>query len=118
MVLNPTNESIEISVGQSTLSHSNLGGVGPDTGEQNVRYQRVGTAYGRSIDAVMSNVSTYRGPNGARANGIIAERFGQMHVGYGSTVDLHLEFRDTETDEPVVLHQFVIGFFDFDSGVF
>jgi len=114
--LNPTEESIEIGIGQSTLSHSNLGGVGPDAGEQNVRFQKAGLAYGRSIDVVLSNVSTYRAPNGASANGILAERFGQMNVGFGSTVDLRLQFRDTETDEPVVLHQFVMGFFDFDSG--
>ena len=114
--LNPTEETIEIGIGQSTLSHSNLGGVGPDAGEQNMRFKNAGLVYGRSIDVVLSNVSTYRAPNGASANGIVAERFGQMNIGYGSTVDLHLQFRDTETDEPVVLHEFVMGFFDFDTG--
>ena len=88
-------------VGSANISWNNLGGVGPDTGEQSIRYQRIGELNGLKFDMLLTNVSKYHAPNGASVNGNNGE-FGILNIAYGSHVRVKYQMVVSGTDEPMV----------------
>merc|ERR1719331_2947806 len=43
----------------AVVTHNNLGGLGPDDGEQNIRYRGVAAKEGAQVDLVVSATSPY-----------------------------------------------------------
>ena len=64
---------IAVDLGAATLSHNNLGGVGPDpSAPPNMRYFQAGTWNGKPFDVVVDNVTEYMGPTAPRTMAKVA----------------------------------------------
>jgi hypothetical protein len=118
-------------------NHSNLGGLGPDTGSEELRFSRIGHTNGRYVDlsiVVLDTAQTvealsaspyahlwtfdytdapYTAAN-AMNNGC-SGLFGQVNVRLGTSVTLELQFRDHYSNALVELPAFRLSFFDVDS---
>lgn len=105
------------------LEHSNLGGVGPDVGEQNMRYEGIGYLNGEDFDMVIEATSPYKAANnkdngfecGQPSGGCINGRYAQVNVAIDSKVDLTISFQNSVTQEPVSLNKFMLSFHDIDQ---
>lgn len=97
--------------------HSNLGGVGPDSGAATLVYGNVK----KGTNLVVSAMSAYS-PNslnaegGARRNGV-HQGFGVINLDSDSSVDLKFSFVDSESGTPKVIDSFLFTFFDGDHGM-
>ena len=125
------------SCASGSANHSNLGGLGPDTGSEELRFSRIGHVNGRYVDlsivvldiaqtVAALSASTYAdrwdydytdAPYIAAntANNGCFGLFGQVNVRQGSSVTLELQFRDHYSDALVELPAFRLSFFDVDS---
>lgn len=112
----------ELGLCESTLVfrevlHSNLGGAGPDEGEQALIFGDVAP----ETNLVVTSTSTYT-PNtlnvrgGVLHNGV-RDGFGVINLASGSSVDLNFQLVDKMTGEPKILSDFVFTFFDGDHGM-
>ena len=71
-----------------TLSQNNLGGLGPTTGEQIIRYPAVGTlANGDDIDMVVRVATSYTSGRASVRNGCNGV-LGEIHVDSDTSNDL------------------------------
>ena len=95
------------------VTTNNLGGLGPTTGRQEMRYRAVGSIDRRKIDLVVRATTWYAGK--VLANGCDGQ-FGTLGVYEGTGTDFEFQFQDTSTGEPVVLPHYYFTFFDFDHG--
>ena len=95
------------------VTTNNLGGLGPGTGPQEMRYRAVGSVDHRKIDLVVRATTWYEGRT--RANGCDGQ-FGTLGVYEGTGTDFEFQFQDSSTNEPVVLPHYYFTFFDFDHG--
>ena len=69
-------DSLTIDFYSAELSHNNLGGYGPDTGDENLRFAGVATTDdGRTLDLVVTADSGYEPSNTAmnKINGLFAQ---------------------------------------------
>jgi len=106
----------------ATLAQNNLGGFGPDSGVEELRYAGAGTtAAGEPFDLVVTTLNAYQAAmkNGKNANGIRG-KFGQINVkqpqnGYNGLTDFRFRFMQPGTDTPVVVPEFHMGIFDLDG---
>jgi len=111
----------------STVSHSNLGGVGPDTGVEELRYSNAGTsADGVPFDMVVTAVGGTDGKNGAytghgSTNGKNG-KFGQINIKcndkpsiFAGPSDFTFSFVVPATNTPVVLEEVHFAIFDLDG---
>jgi len=108
----------------STISHSNLGGIGPDGGVEELRYSNAGTSAvtGVPFDMVVKVSSgTYSG--GPSANGKNG-KFGQINIKcnaapadptFAGPADFTFSFVKPGTDTPVVLEEVHFAIFDLDG---
>jgi len=98
----------------ATLAHNNLGGLGPDVGAAELRFNNVTMVNGRSVDCVITNTSRYiRTWTGApRFTGNIFF----INVQGGNYVDLRFRLVDHQSGEPVMLERFYFSSFDADRG--
>lgn len=98
----------------SSLRYNNLGGKGPDSGTEGIRYANVITLNERQVDLVVNALTPYerfrRSTNGL--NG----RVGKINLYHDGNVDLKFSWVDAETDEPVTMGQFTMSVFDLDEG--
>eukprot|EP00964_Phaeocystis_antarctica_P140920 scaffold105837_cov48-Phaeocystis_antarctica.AAC.1 len=98
--------------GVCTMTQSNLGGAGPDSGLAELRYHAVGKVGEVIIDLVVRAASEYKGvPANNGCNGL----FGEFTVWTGSSVVLVFSFEDAATGAPVTLGSFFFSFFDLDQ---
>jgi hypothetical protein len=112
-----------LDVFDSKLDHSNLGGKGPDIGEQEVRYEGIGLLEGKPFDMVITAETDYTVGNnmdngyecGLPQSGCITGRFAQVNVAIDSSVDLTISFQDSETHDAVTLNKFLLSFHDIDQ---
>jgi len=102
---------------QASVIHSNLGGAGPDSGDETLVFGNVmpGT------NLVISATSPYT-PNTVNAQGGILRNdikngFGAVNLASGSSVDLQFQFQAADSGQPKVLEQFLFTFFDADHGM-
>jgi hypothetical protein len=93
--------------------HSNLGGVGPDGGNAEIRFSNVAMTSGGSVDLVVTNSTMYYGKNLER-NGE-SDCFGQINVKAGSSVKLSFRFVQTGTSESVKLPRSFFTVYDIDE---
>jgi hypothetical protein len=102
--------------GPCDLSRNNLGGWGPTTGPEEIRYEAVGNADGTPIDLVVRATSAYETTqateNGCDGN---TNHFGVLGVRPGTEVDLQFEFQNSTSGAPLTLGSFYFSFFDFDE---
>ena len=100
----------------SRTLQNNMGGQGPDTGAEELRFGNVGVYNGRPFDAVLKTVgSSYvkgNGDNGCGASG----KFGKLVMRRSQEVSFHLTFRDSLSDRLVTLPAFRLSFLDIDAG--
>lgn len=92
---------------------NNLGGLGPGTGDGEMRFQGIGTVKAKDIDMVVQAVSDYV-PMNVSENGVV-DKLGQINVKSGTSVDLMFKFQDTETHNPVRLPEFYFTLLDIDQ---
>jgi len=102
--------------GAATVLHSNLGGHGPDSGDENLVYGGVLDG----IDLVVTAISHYT-PNDINPSGGVLHNgehlgFGVINIASGSHVDLLFKFVYHASGEGVVMPPFVFALFDSDQG--
>jgi hypothetical protein len=113
----------------SALTHSNLGGRGPQDGVPNIRYEGIGVKDGVAYDMVVTATSDYT-PAEVLLNGYdcgatptvagtdplcINGRLGAISVTKGTSVDLQISFQDSRTQNPLTLTSFLFFIFDVDQ---
>jgi len=102
----------------ATVTQNNLGGWGPDTGEQKIVYKNVGVGGTGgnqfSINMVVTNTSTYT-PNAPHRNGKTAG-FGYINVKCGSKVNLKFEFINSNNGKLISFDQLYLSFLELDTG--
>ena len=105
----------ELDLTRATVSHSNLGGAGPDNyGKEVLKLTRVGTQSGVYFDLEVSAQSVYQAFN-ASSNGI-AGSFGQINVAAGTSCELEFTFKDSDTHAPMVLDSTVFTVYNLETG--
>lgn len=102
---------------QANVVHSNLGGAGPDSGEETLVFGNVKPG----VNLVITATSPYT-PNTVNAQGGILRNdvkngFGVINLASGSSVDLKFQFQDAATGSPKILESFLFTFFDADHGM-
>lgn len=98
-----------------SVTHSNLGGEGPDSGAPTLRYANVSVISGMSVDMVVSvNDAFYHAGNNAR-NGFNAP-FGSINAKCGVDTYITFSFYEHDTMTPVRAEKMYLAFFDVDSG--
>jgi len=99
----------------ATVSHSNLGGQGPDDGAETIVFESVTVQDGVAVDLIVTAASPYF-PNAALKNGIHGGLFGIINVAVNSAVDLNFRFVDRQ-GSPVTLDPFFFTLYDIDQGM-
>jgi hypothetical protein len=106
-------EPIELDLSKPV--HSNLGGKGPDTGPQNIKYKDVTFVGPDAVDLVITALDDYdtdkSSQNGLTTSGNMA-RISQKS---GTSTVLEFSFEDQVTKKPVEVGQFSITFYDIDG---
>jgi len=109
-------ETCSSSVRMNTLSltQNNLGGVGPDTGAEEMRFGNAAVINGRAVDLVITTDGDFPTHKASR-NGLNG-KFGQINLKCKRSVKLDFQAVDTETGEPVNLDMVTISWYDIDEG--
>jgi len=97
------------------VSHSNLGGQGPDDGAETLVFENIVVQNGVAVDMVVTSASPYF-PNAALKNGIHGGLFGLINVAVNSAVDLTFRFVDRQ-GAPVTVDPFFFTLYDIDQGM-
>merc|ERR1719329_1969390 len=97
-----------------TVSHNNLGGVGPDSGAEEIRYSNAAVVNGRKVDLVLSTDGGFK-THKASKNGN-AGAFGVLNVKCGTSVTVSMKAVDAENGQPVVLDKVALTWYDLDEG--
>ena len=101
----------------STLTQNNLGGAGPDSGAEEIRFANISEANGETLDLVVTispDSDTTYDPKRAGRNMVLGE-FAQINLRNDREVDLQFCFASVSTGENVVLSSFDFTFYDFDN---
>lgn len=106
-------DSFNIDFFQSTVGHSNLGGLGPDAGVQELRYTNIGTFNGDVLDLVITADSNYAStnPNSSGKRG----KFGTINVVGGASPEMTFSIVKTGTNTPVQLGELAFTMHDIDE---
>lgn len=108
-----------IDIAASTVTHSNLGGYGPDSGDETLVFSNAGTTPdGTDFDISIAADSGYA-VNNANANGIGNKVFGKINIltnSSGVSSAFTFSLVDSATQQPVVLDEFAFSVYDFDMG--
>jgi len=112
-------QTLDLSSG--TVSHSNLGGAGPDGGAETIVYSGVFNSHGDVLDLVIRATSPYT-PNLLNANGGVLHNglhggFGVINMACDGSVDLEFSFVNQGTGAPAVPPPFLFTWFDSDHGM-
>ena len=59
----PIGFGVDLRFEDAQLTHNNLGGYGPDSGVEEVRFTGVGNSYGRDLDLVVTVDADYEPSN-------------------------------------------------------
>lgn len=113
--------AVKLDFFHSTLAHRNLGGLGPDAGDENMRYQNVGNRTVRvgdvlqtmPFDLVVTATGDYQYHNQGRSG--LSGSYGVVNLKAPSATTLTFSFEDSATGEPVVLEAFHFSIFDVDQ---
>lgn len=108
--------SVNVDFFGSTVTHSNLNGVGPDGGAANIVYSNIGTFNGQALDLIVTadagykiSISNPNATNGKRG------KFGTINVLGGATTELTFQVVKAGTTTPQVLNEVHFSLFDLDQ---
>ena len=115
---------LDLAAACQTILQNNLGGQGPDTGAEELRFGSVGSFAGRPFDLVFktTGVGEGGGADGSYVRGDAGNgcpkgsSFGKIVLRRGQKAGFTMTFRDSETNDPVVLPAFRFAFMDIDAG--
>lgn len=102
------------SVDLSNVVQNNLGGLGPGTGEPEIRYKNAMDVDGRKIDVVLTAESPYKSPK-PNKNGNTGDGFGRLLLWPKASTDFKFVFQDAATGEPVAVKDVALTFYDLDE---
>lgn len=100
----------------SKVLHSNLGGAGPDEGDETLEYGNVSVVNGKSVNMVVTAGDDYVAYN-SEHNGLAAGGFGRVNVQVNTSATLNFQFVDGETGEEVQMPALYFTVFDLDQGM-
>jgi hypothetical protein len=99
-----------------SYTHDNLGGLGPDSGAQELRYGGVGSKDGSPFDLVITVASGSSYAKGSGANGChSSQRYMRLAVARGTTTAFDFALRDASTNALVSLPNFDVVVLDLDK---
>jgi len=107
----------ETSLMFDTVSHSNLGGDGPDGGAEELVFADVAANVNLVVTATSPYTPNMLNPTGGVLRNGAHQGFGIINMASGSSVDLTLSLVDSRDGSPRVLDDFVVTFFDSDHGM-
>jgi len=109
-------EVCETAVTMNTLSvaQNNLGGVGPDSGAEEIRYSNAAVVNGQKVDLVLTTDGTFK--TGTAAKNGQSGAFGNLNVKCGTSVTLNMRVVDSTTGAPVTLDAVALTWYDLDEG--
>jgi len=97
-----------------TVSQNNLGGVGPDSGAEEIRYGNAAVVNGKAVDLVLTTDGEFKSSKPAK-NGNSGP-FGVLNVKCGSSVTVTMKAVDSESGAPVTLDAVALTWYDLDEG--
>jgi len=97
-----------------TVTQNNLGGVGPDSGREEIRYGNAAVVNGQTVDLVLTTDGEFKSSKPAK-NGN-AGPFGILNVKCGSSVTVNMKVVDSESGAPVTLEAVSLTWYDLDEG--
>lgn len=108
---------VELKFWEASRGQNNVGGKGPDSGDEFLRLLNVGTVEGKVFDLLISSTSDkYTTPEGyAQYNGVYGY-FGYLTMSTGSEFNIKFRFVEANTTTPITLPKFYFTFFDLDTG--
>ena len=109
----PLGEAFLLDFEGAYLSQNNLGGAGPDNGDEEMRFRRAGSVYGENIDLVVTATAGYT-PFNIDMN-MINGKFGQINLQADYETTVNFCWEKTSTGESVVVNSFAFVFHDFDN---
>lgn len=95
-------------------TYSNLGGKGPDAGEQGILFQRVGVVNGVPVDIKMTSDEQYD-PFNSAANGLSGS-LGSVNLKLDSSATIEFALLVSGTNNPVSVNGLSLTFLDIDEG--
>jgi len=103
------------SVDLSNVVQNNLGGLGPDSGAEEIRYKNAIDLDGRKIDVVLTAEGEYKTPKPSK-NGNTGTGFGRFTMKTKTATDFKFSLVDATTGEPVGVKDLALTFYDLDEG--
>jgi len=97
------------------VMQNNLGGAGPDSGAEEIRFGKAASINGQSVDLVITTDGQYKSKKASR-NGVPSGSFGNINVQCGSEVTLVFSVVNSETGDPVLVDDIAISWYDIDEG--
>jgi hypothetical protein len=98
----------------TNVVQNNLGGLGPDSGAEEIRYANAISLDGQSLDVVLTAEGVYQTPkpqkNGNKGN------FGVFTMKSDQTSDFKITFQDSVSGSPVSVKDIALTFYDLDEG--
>jgi len=95
---------------------SNLAGVGPDDGAEEIRFSQAAAVKGQILDLIIKGSGSYRTKNPSANGKSKSGAFGVLNLKAKSSVDLEFSWVNSETGASVSLDQVSISFYDIDEG--
>lgn len=96
------------------VGHSNLGGLGPDSGPKLLRFARVVSVKARSCDMVVTNTTPYSASAPSK-NSEISNGMANINVMSGTSVRLKFDFVFSGTEESCEVPKFPLSVYDIDT---
>jgi len=102
---------------ESKKTHSNIGGFGPDSGDENLRLSNMGVYGDQKFDLLIASTSSryITKRESAYWHGVW-DYFGYLTMALESAADWRFTIVKAGTDEPLALSKFYFTFYDLDSG--
>jgi len=97
-----------------TVTQNNLGGVGPDSGDEEIRYSNAAVINGKAVDLVLTTDGEFKTSKPSK-NGN-AGAFGVLNVKCGTSMTVTMKAVDSETGGPVMLDAVALTWYDLDEG--
>lgn len=105
-------DSFNINFFESVVTHSNLGGVGPDSGAEELRYTNIGTVNGAVVDLKVTAAGDYQK---AGTNNGKNEKYGRINVLGGHSGDMTFTIVASGTDNEVEIGEIHFTILDIDT---
>ena len=107
----------ETSLVFDTVIRNNLGGAGPDAGEEGILFGGVAPGTDLLVSATSSYTPNMLNPSGGVMRNGVRQSFGVINLASGSSVDLTLTLKDSTTGADMINPNYVVTFFDGDHGM-